>query len=76
MKGVDESEYEHHQMFYNHGIKTPEIVLLKLLAQIEKLHNMEYLHGDLNPTNNPTNVIVSEDDLYLLDFEFSAEIWI
>ena len=44
---------------------------LKLIDEIEKLHNLGYLHGDLNPTN----VMISDTgDIILIDFEFSDTI--
>jgi tRNA A-37 threonylcarbamoyl transferase component Bud32 len=46
------------------------VIALSLINEIEKLHNMGYIHGDLNPTN----VIVSNNGIYLIDFEFSDEI--
>ena len=43
---------------------------LKLITQVETLHKLGYLHGDLNPSN----VIISNGDVFLIDFEFSSEI--
>jgi tRNA A-37 threonylcarbamoyl transferase component Bud32 len=45
-------------------------VAISLIDEVEKIHNLGYVHGDLNPTN----VIVSETGVYLIDFEFSDEI--
>ena len=46
-------------------------VCLKLITQVEKLHKLGYLHGDLNPSN----VVISDNkEVYLIDFEFPSEI--
>lgn len=52
-------------------IKESIQIALKLITQVEMLHMLGYLHGDLNPTN----VIISKDNnVYLIDFEMSADI--
>ena len=43
---------------------------VKLVQEVERLHKLGYQHGDLNPTN----VIISGDEVFLIDFEFSGEI--
>ena len=46
-------------------------ICLKLITEVEKLHTLGYLHGNLSPTN----VLVGDDgNVYLLDFNMSSEI--
>lgn len=52
------------------NIKVSMRLAHKLIAQVEELHKLGYLHGDLNPTN----VMISKDEVYLIDFEMSTEI--
>jgi len=40
-------------------------VCLKLITQVEKLHKLGYLHGDLNPGNV---VVADNKEVYLIDF--------
>ena len=45
-------------------------VCLKLITEVEKLHTLGYLHGDLSPSH----VFVEAETVYLLNFEMSSEI--
>lgn len=63
----------HGRIIFDNIYSTDESVsiCLKLITEVEKLHNLGYLHGDLTPTN----VMVSDErEVYLIDFEFSSEI--
>lgn len=46
------------------------VICLNLITEVEKLHNLGYVHGDLNPSN----VIIGNDNqVFLIDFEFSGK---
>jgi tRNA A-37 threonylcarbamoyl transferase component Bud32 len=83
-KGIKTSRvfsYKNHKMvteficgdtISNHAVdnNTSKAIALNLISEVEKLHSIGYLHCDLNPTN----VIIKETDVYLIDFELSSPI--
>ena len=46
-------------------------VCVSLVRQLEKLHNLGYLHGDIKSSNV---IITSRDKVFLIDFEFTGAI--